>query len=108
TTRSVEAQTVYGFRIGASVGTLSGTFASGSEPTSTAGLVAGSFVRYALRNDFGLQVEVLYSQKGARFDAVTVEGDPFERTLQATYVEVPVLVTYAPLSSTSMSPLLYL
>jgi len=107
TTRSVEAQTVYGFRIGASVGTLSGTFASGSEPVSTTGLVAGSFVRYALRNDFGVQVEALYSQKGARFGAVTDEGTPFERTLQLTYLEVPLLVTFAPLPHAPLRPLLY-
>lgn len=105
--RSVEAQTLYGFRIGPSVGTLSGTFAGGAEPSSTTGLVAGSFVRYALRNDFGVQVEVLYSQKGGRFEARTAEGEPFERTLQATYVEVPLLVTFAPLAHAPMRPLLY-
>ncbi len=105
--RSAEAQTVYGFRIGPSVGTLSGTFADGAEPAAATGLVAGSFVRYALRNDFGVQVEVLYSQKGARFDAMTAEGDPFERTLRTTYLEVPVLVTFEPLPHTPMRPLLY-
>lgn len=100
-----EAQTVYGFRIGATLGTLSGSF--GAEPSSSVGLVAGSFAHYALRNDFGAQVEVLYSQKGAQFEATTIEGEPFERTLQATYLEIPVLLTYSPRLSTSIGPVLY-
>lgn len=106
-TQSVEAQTVYGFRIGANVGTLSGTFRSEAGPASGTGLVAGSFVRYALRNDFGVQVEVLYSQKGARFEAVTLGSEPFEQTLQVTYLELPFLLTYMPLPYVSLRPVLY-
>lgn len=102
----VRAQTVYGFRIGANVGTLSGTFVEAG-PESSVGLVAGSFVRYALRNDLGVQVEVLYSQKGAQFEATTIEGEPFERMLRATYLEIPILLTYAPAPYASLSPVIY-
>jgi hypothetical protein len=101
----VLAQTTYGFRIGANVGTLSGTFAD--EPSSALGLVAGSFVHSALRNDLGLQFEVLYSQKGARFEPTSVLGERFERRIQGTYLEIPLLLAYAPSWRSSLRPVLY-
>lgn len=100
-------QTAYGFRIGANASTFSGTFAGEAEPERTLGLVAGSFARYALRNDLGFQVELLYSQKGAQFERTTTQGDAYEQTLQVTYLEVPVLVTYAPIPFGSLRPVLY-
>ena len=97
-------QTSYGFRIGANVSTLSGEgFALGS-PSPATGLVAGSFTRYALRSGMGIQLEVLYSTKGARFEDSELIGRDVD--VQVVYLETPVLFTYAPPLSTNLRPLL--
>lgn len=103
---SVQAQTVYGFRIGANFATLNGDFGEAAEPESYTGLIAGSFTRFALRRGLGVQVEVLYSQKGARFER-EIAGVPVEQTLLATYLEIPVLLTYTVPIAYRNAPLLY-
>ena len=55
-------------------------------PDSRAGLVAGLFVHYPLREQVGLQIEGLYSQKGAKVDDLGIDVD-----LRLDYVEIPVL-----------------
>lgn len=102
---SVRAQTVYGFRIGANVSTFGGDFADAGAPESRTGLIAGSFTRFALRNEFGVQFEVLYSQKGARFEEPDTSA--VEVTLEAIYLEIPVLLTYTVPLSPAVSPILY-
>lgn len=51
-----------------------------------AGLVAGGFVTYSIRNTYAFTAKVLYSQKG-------MEGDIFNADLgeRLSYVEVPIL-----------------
>jgi hypothetical protein len=55
-------------------------------PDSRAGLVAGLFVHYPIREQVGLQIEGLYSQKGAKVDDLGIDVD-----LRLDYVEIPVL-----------------
>lgn len=55
-------------------------------PDSRTGLVAGLFVHYPLREQIGLQIEGLYSQKGAKVDELGIEVD-----LRLDYLEIPVL-----------------
>lgn len=105
-TATIRAQTVYGFRVGANLATLDGNFGEAAEPDSYTGLVAGSFTRFALRGGLGVQVEVLYSQKGARFER-DIAGTTVEQTLVVTYLEVPVLLTYTVPLAYRNAPLLY-
>lgn len=86
------AQSSYGFRIGANIARLDGTFRSSADPEPLLGLVAGSYVDYELRNEFGIQLEVLYSSKGVTLPALQTPDS--ESALQATYLEVPLLLTY--------------
>jgi hypothetical protein len=51
------------------------------------GLVAGAFVTWPIGERFGIQVEALYTQKGAAFDESGVTG-----TTKLDYVEVPLLL----------------
>jgi opacity protein-like surface antigen len=55
-------------------------------PDSRPGFVAGVFVRHDLRDRFGVQVEGLYTQKGAKLDEFGVDID-----LRIDYLEIPVL-----------------
>jgi hypothetical protein len=55
-------------------------------PDSRTGLVAGVFVFYPFREQIGLQVEGLFSQKGAKVNDLGIDVD-----LRLDYFEIPVL-----------------
>ena len=52
-----------------------------------AGLVAGAFATYSIRNTYGFTVKVLFNQMGAQTD----DGDVKE---QLNYIEIPVLARF--------------
>lgn len=61
---------------------------SGKPNTSTkAGLLAGGFFNYSSKNWFGVGVQFLYNQAGAKLDAPAEE-------INLNYLQVPVLFTY--------------
>jgi hypothetical protein len=61
---------------------------SGKNNASTkAGLLAGGFFNYSSKNWFGLGVQILYNQMGAKLDAPAEE-------INLNYLQVPVLFTY--------------
>ena len=61
---------------------------------SKVGAVAGLFLSKAINDKVGFRVEGLFSQKGAK-DAESGE----DAKLKLTYVDVPVLLTFGPASS---------
>ena len=61
---------------------------SGKEDTkSKVGLVAGGFFNYSSKNWFGVGVQILYSQLGAKLSAST-------DAINLNYLQVPILFTY--------------
>jgi len=58
----------------------------GASKKTKVGLVAGAFAEFMIGDMFGIQPEVLYSQKGAKFEDAGLEGK-----LKLDYIEVPVL-----------------
>ena len=61
---------------------------SGKEDTrSKVGLVAGGFFNYSSKNWFGVGVQILYNQLGAKLSA---SND----AINLNYLQVPVLLTY--------------
>lgn len=58
--------------------------------TSIAGLAAGGFVMYSSLNHFGISADVLYSQKGAKYENLNV-GDVTQRV---NYLEIPIALRY--------------
>ena len=60
----------------------------GLESRSQTGLMAGAFIRRQIRDGFGLQIEGLITQKGARLEDNFFDED-FDITLN--YLEIPVL-----------------
>jgi outer membrane protein W len=64
------------------------TSLSGKPNSSTkAGLLAGGFFNYSSKNWFGVGVQFLYNQAGAKLDAPAEE-------INLNYLQVPVLFTY--------------
>jgi outer membrane protein W len=55
--------------------------------SSKAGLLAGGFFNYSSKNWFGVGVQFLYNQMGAKLDAPAEE-------INLNYLQVPVLFTY--------------
>jgi outer membrane protein W len=83
-----------GPKIGANLSTLHGDVIN---QTLQPGLSVGAILTYSVVNTFGISLEALYSQKGAKFDktvnpAVTSQTLSFNRKLN--YVEVPLLARY--------------
>ena len=66
--------------------------------TSRTGLVAGAFGSFGIAENLSIQTEVLFSQKGAKFDtSMTVQGitADVELLFKLDYIEVPVLLKYS-------------
>ena len=53
------------------------------------GLAAGAFLMYSSLNHFGISADVLYSQRGTRYDNGVVKF-----TQRVNYLEIPVLARY--------------
>jgi len=77
----------YGLKGGFNGATFSGADSKGSE--YKAGFAAGGFLNFGISDNFSIQPELLYSQKGASVDNFQVSG----RTLKSTlgYLDVPIL-----------------
>jgi hypothetical protein len=54
----------------------------------------GGFIMYSDIRHFGISMDVLYSQKGAGFEVVTVSGTNISYKNRINYLEIPVLARY--------------
>lgn len=84
TGRVASAQNLsFGPMAGLNITNLSGK----ANASSKAGLLAGGFFNYSSKNWFGLGVQLLYNQMGAKLDAPAEE-------INLNYLQVPILFTY--------------
>ncbi|RZK27526.1 MAG: PorT family protein, partial [Hymenobacter sp.] len=98
-TGAANAQT--GIKVGLKGGfngsTFSGADSKGSE--YKAGFAAGGFVNFGVSDNFSIQPELLYSQKGASQDGAaylsgtTIKTDGTEKTTLG-YLDVPIMFRY--------------
>jgi hypothetical protein len=56
-----------------------------------AGLIAGGFVTYSIRDTYAFTAKVLFSQKGAAYTQDGGLGDDVDVKTQLNYIEIPVL-----------------
>jgi hypothetical protein len=61
---------------------------------SRIGLAAGAFVAWPLTPTVAIQPEALFSMKGA-----TLDVDELESSINLTYLDIPILLTYTPRTS---------
>ncbi len=74
------------------------------------GLTAGVFLMYSSLNHFGISVDALYSQMGAKYSAVeNIFGSqrPVEFKQRVSYLEVPVALRYFLTTSGNFRPNLF-
>lgn len=86
-----------GPRVGLNVSDFTGDVANNNVQL---GVATGAMLTYSVVNTFGISLEALYSQKGARFEnqpAITqvgTQGQRFNFNRRVNYIEVPVLARY--------------
>lgn len=81
----------YGLKGGFNGSTFSGSDSKGSE--YKAGFAAGAFLNFGLSDNFSVQPEFLYSQKGASVDNfLGSSGTTYKQTLG--YLDIPIMFRY--------------
>ena len=86
---SLKAQT---FRAGLSAGVIASQVSGdGYGGFDKAGIFAGSFINYYTSENWSLQMEINYAEKGSRKNPNTAEGDHTFFRLRLKYVDVPLL-----------------
>jgi hypothetical protein len=90
---SAQELTGYGLKAGLNLANLGGDDADyvDVDKKMKMGFTVGGFVTYSINEMFAVQTEVLYTQKGAKYE--DAEGD-FEETKKYDYFEIPVLAKF--------------
>jgi len=101
----------YGFRIGTNLADIQMEDDEFSESYGNRfGLAFGAFMSFPLNERFSVQPEVWYMQKGGETEfefSFLGEDFSFKSSLIFEYIEVPVLIRYAPLVQGKASPNLF-
>lgn len=87
------------FSAGPRVGLTYSTFAGDAQNFSfKPGISAGAFLMYSSLNHFGISADVLYSQRGAKYERTFTPqfGNPTQETFKQRidYLEIPVALRY--------------
>ncbi len=83
-----------GPRVGANISTLNGDIANNIDTKWLPGWSVGGFIMYSDIRHFGISGDVLYSQKGAKYEGRTVTGQQFSLKERINYLEIPILARY--------------
>jgi hypothetical protein len=95
-----------GFKFGLNIASLSGED-MGLTLKSKLGVAAGAFASFTVANEFDVQAEVLFSQKGATYD-FNDQGVVASYHFNFTYIEIPVLLkAYIPMNNPAIRPAFY-
>ena len=93
---AAQSPVTIGVKGGVNIATLKNDDVDNDEDIkSLVGAVAGLFLSKQINDSFGMRVEGLFSQKGAKNAEQAVEDFKYK----LTYVDVPVLFTFGPASS---------
>ena len=91
-TASAQTGLKVGLKGGFNGSTFSGTDSKGSN--YKAGFAAGGLLNYGLSDNLSLQLELLYSQKGAARDYDNGAGKTYTAKSTLGYIDIPLLVKY--------------
>lgn len=102
-----------GVKAGLNLANFRGEFAGLAGTGTKMGFLGGPFVAFSFAPDLALQVEALFSMKGAKISSEVVDeaGNPlgrFDTFVSVNYLEVPVLLRCSLLKSAPVQPILYL
>ncbi len=101
-----------GVKLGVNYANFRGEFADLANTEAKLGLVGGAFVALDFASDFAVQLEALYSMKGAKVTAELVDdaGNPlgsFDSFFNVSYLEVPLLLRGTILPTRMVKPMVY-
>jgi hypothetical protein len=91
---AAQSKAVFGIKAGANIATLKGADINDDDPKSLTGVSGGLFVSSAINDNVGWRADLLFSQKGAKFEEA---GQTAKAKL--TYIDVPFVLTVGPSSS---------
>ena len=102
-----------GVKAGVNLSNFHGSFADLADTQPMAGLVAGAFAAVGFAPDLAIQVEVLYTMKGAKAvsnpaEAAGSELGPSDTFVILDYLEVPVLLRGTLMRDAAVQPMGYL
>jgi hypothetical protein len=102
-----------GIKVGANLADFRGEFADFAHTKSKLGFVGGPCVALRVAPDLAVQVEALFSMKGAkisnvRMDEQGIERGTFDTFFNVDYLEVPVLMRGSLLPSARVQPMFYI
>ncbi|QHT68589.1 PorT family protein [Rhodocytophaga rosea] len=78
-------------RVGVNISDFNGDVANNNIQLGFSG---GAMLTYSVVNTFGISVEALYSQKGAKFENAAYGSERMNFNRRINYIEVPVLARY--------------
>jgi len=87
-----------GFKAGANLSNVYDARGDNFNADAKFGYVAGVFISVPLGNTFGIQPEVLFSQKGFKANG-TLLGNPYTLTRTTNFIDVPIYLTIKPMNS---------
>jgi len=102
-----------GVKAGVNLASFHGEFADIADPKVKAGFVGGAFVAFGFAPDLAIQVEGLFSMKGAKLTSERTDNagnslGEFDTFVNLTYLEVPVLLRGTLLRTAAVQPMYYL
>ncbi len=102
-----------GIKAGVNLASFRGEFADIADAKTRTGFVVGGFLALGFAPDLAVQVEALFSQKGAKFEGVRTDeiGDPLGESdtfVKLDYMEVPVLLRGTLLRGSPVQPVYFL
>jgi hypothetical protein len=102
-----------GVKAGVNLSNFRGSFADLADTKTKMGFVGGAFVAFGFAPDLAIQVEGLYSMKGAKLTSERTdnEGNPLgmsDTFVNLAYLEVPVLLRGTLLRGSPVQPMYYL
>lgn len=95
---SAQDNVAFGLKIGANYSNVYDSQGEEFDANSKFGLAAGAFLSIPLGQHFGIQPEVLFSQKGFKATG-SMFGGTYEMTRTTNYIDVPLLVAVKPIES---------
>ncbi|MFZ1683985.1 MAG: porin family protein [Candidatus Zixiibacteriota bacterium] len=95
-----------GFKAGISLANATGSDATipGGDKKMKMGLAGGAFIGFGIAPQFVLQPELLYVQKGVKYEE---KGGPGKLTEKLDYLQVPVLFKFVPNTAGKIQPTIF-
>jgi hypothetical protein len=91
----------FGLKLGTNYSNVYDSEGEDFEANSKFGLAAGAFMSIPLGTFFGIQPEIMFSQKGFKGTG-TMFGSPYEVTRTTNYIDVPLLFAVKPVSAITL------